>query len=128
EQKKKFVRARVERILQAAPERVEAHCPHFGVCGRCDYQHVAYDAQLKFKSEILRETLRRIGKIEWTGEITAHASQPWAYRNRAQWKVRPLETSTDEGSATSENMADGGAKLGIGYFRANSTALCAVED
>ena len=74
EQKKKFVRGRVERILQAAPERVAARCPHFGVCGGCDYQHIAYEAQLKFKSDILRETLRRIGKIEWTAEITAHGS------------------------------------------------------
>lgn len=128
EQKKKFVRGRVERILQAAPERVTARCAHFGVCGGCDYQHISYDAQLKFKSEILRETLRRIGKIEWTGEITAHGSPAWAYRNRAQWKVRPLEIPDDDGAAASENAAEGGAKLAIGYFRANSTALCAVED
>jgi 23S rRNA (uracil1939-C5)-methyltransferase len=127
EQKKKFVRGRVERVLLAAPERVEARCPHFGVCGGCDYQHISYEAQLKFKSEILRETLRRIGKIDWAGEITAHGSEPWAYRNRAQWKVRPLEIP-DEGATASEKVADGGAKLGIGYFRANSTALCAVED
>ena len=126
EQKKKFVRARVDRILQAAPERVAARCPHFGVCGGCDYQHIPYEAQLKFKCEILRETLRRIGKIEWAGEITTHGSQPWAYRNRAQWKVRPLEVASDD--VASETGADGGAKLGIGYFRANSTALCAVED
>jgi 23S rRNA (uracil1939-C5)-methyltransferase len=125
EQKKKFVRGRVERILQAASERVAARCPHFGVCGGCDYQHIPYEAQLKFKSEILRETLRRIGKIEWGGEITTHGSPPWGYRNRAQWKVRPLETS---GNPAEENGADGAAKLGIGYFRANSTALCAVED
>jgi 23S rRNA (uracil1939-C5)-methyltransferase len=126
EQKKKFVRARVEQILQAAPERAAARCPHFGVCGGCDYQHIPYDAQLKFKTEILRETLRRIGRIEWAGEITAHGSpSPWGYRNRAQWKVRPLEISGDEAA---ENGADGKAKLGIGYFRANSTALCAVED
>jgi 23S rRNA (uracil1939-C5)-methyltransferase len=126
EQKKKFVRGRVERILQAAPERVEARCPHFGICGGCDYQHIPYEAQLKFKAEILRETLRRIGKIDWAGEITAHGSPPWAYRNRAQWKVRPLENSG--GESAPEIGADGGTKLGIGYFRANSTALCAVED
>lgn len=126
EQKRKFVRGRVEGILQAAPERVEARCPHFGICGGCDYQHIPYEAQLKFKAEILRETLRRIGKIDWEGEITAHGSPPWAYRNRAQWKVRPLENSVEE--PTPETGADGGTKLGIGYFRANSTALCAVED
>jgi len=126
EQKKKFVRARVDRILQAAPERVAARCPHFGACGGCDYQHIPYEAQLKFKANILRETLRRIGKVEWAGEITTHGSPPWAYRNRAQWKVRPLEVVCDD--VSSETGADAGAKLGIGYFRANSTALCAVED
>ena len=115
EQKKKFIRARLERLLEPSPERASARCPHFGVCGGCDYQHIPYDAQLKFKTEILRETLRRIGRVEWPGEITTHASPPWAYRNRAQWKVRPLGE-------------DGAGGMGIGYFRANSTALCAVED
>jgi len=126
EQKKKFVRGWVEQILQAAPERVAARCPHFGICGGCDYQHIPYEAQLKFKAEILRETLRRIGKVEWAGEITTHGSPPWAYRNRAQWKVRPLEIARDE--TAPETGADGGAKLAIGYFRANSTALCHAED
>ncbi|MFZ3218173.1 MAG: 23S rRNA (uracil(1939)-C(5))-methyltransferase RlmD [Candidatus Acidiferrales bacterium] len=125
EQKKKFVRARVEQILQAAPERAAARCPHFGVCGGCDYQHIPCEVQLKFKTEILRETLRRIGRIEWAGEITAHGSPAWGYRNRAQWKVRPLEAAGEEAA---EPGADGKARLGIGYFRANSTALCAVED
>jgi 23S rRNA (uracil1939-C5)-methyltransferase len=125
EQKKKFVRARVERIVEASPERVAARCQHFGVCGGCDYQHIPYEAQLRYKSEILRETLRRIGRIEWTGEITTHASPPWEYRNRAQWKVRPLEGAATDAKA---GAADGKDKLGIGYFRANSTALCAVED
>jgi 23S rRNA (uracil1939-C5)-methyltransferase len=115
EQKKKFIRARVERLLEPSPDRASARCPHFGVCGGCDYQHIPYESQLKYKTEILRETLRRIGRIEWPGEITAHVSPPWAYRNRAQWKVRPLGE-------------DGVGGTGIGYFRANSTALCAVED
>jgi 23S rRNA (uracil1939-C5)-methyltransferase len=125
EQKKKFVRARVERIVEASPERVAGRCPHFGVCGGCDYQHIPYEAQLRYKSEILRETLRRLGRIEWTGEITTHASPPWEYRNRAQWKIRPLADAATDAKA---GAADGQDKLGIGYFRANSTALCAVED
>ncbi|MGA9180620.1 MAG: 23S rRNA (uracil(1939)-C(5))-methyltransferase RlmD, partial [Candidatus Acidiferrales bacterium] len=126
EQKKKFVRARLERILEASPQRIAPRCPHFAVCGGCDYQHIPYDAQLKYKSEILRETLRRLGRIEWTGEITTHASSsPWGYRNRAQWKVRPLESALGDAAATEGEDRD---KLGIGYFRANSTALCAVED
>jgi 23S rRNA (uracil1939-C5)-methyltransferase len=123
EQKKKFIRARLERVLDASPERISPRCQHFGVCGGCDYQHIPYDSQLRYKSEILRETLRRIGKIDWAGEITVHASKPWSYRNRAQWKVRPLKDS----SAADSELTDTD-KLGIGYFRANSTALCAVND
>ena len=115
EQKKKFIRACMERVLEPSPQRAAARCPHFAVCGGCDYQHIPYEAQLKYKTEILRETLRRLGRVEWPGEINAHASPPWGYRNRAQWKVRPLD-------------ADGTGGMGIGYFRANSSALCAVED
>jgi len=123
EQKKKFVRARLERVVQASPERVAPECRHFGVCGGCDYQHMAYERQVQFKSEILRETLRRIGKIEWTGDIKAHTSEAWRYRNRAQWKVRPVGAP---GERTSDASAE--TRLGIGYFRANSSALCAVEE
>ena len=33
EQKKKFIRARLERVLDVSPERIAPRCPHFGVCG-----------------------------------------------------------------------------------------------
>ncbi len=116
ERKKKFVRGRVERVITASPERSAAPCPHFGVCGGCHYQHIPYEAQLRYKAEILRETLRRIGRIEWSAPISLHASPPWQYRNRAQWKIRAIGDS-----GASKN-------LGIGYFRAGLTALCAVEE
>jgi len=131
EQKKKFVRARVADVLTRSADRIAPRCSHFGVCGGCDYQHITYESQLKYKTEILRETLRRIGRIEWAGEIAAHASPPWAYRNRAQWKIRPLgEAPESETVATSKAapVSPAGAQLGIGYFRANSSALCAVEN
>ena len=131
EQKKKFVRARVEQLLEPSPQRTLPRCPHFGICGGCNYQHIPYETQVQYKTEILRETLRRVGRIHWTGEIKAHVSPPWAYRNRAQWKVRPPSEaalaggpSQDVSGAVSKTIA----QLDIGYFRANSTALCAVED
>ena len=45
EQKKKFVRARVDKLLAASPQRTTPPCPHFGVCGGCNYQHIPYEAQ-----------------------------------------------------------------------------------
>jgi len=119
ERKKKFVRGRLTRVVTASPERVDAQCPHFGVCGGCDYQHISYEAQLHYKEQILRETLWRLGRIDWKGAITVHASPPWQYRNRAQWKIRPLS-----GDRASPSVTEPAA---IGYFRAGSSTLCPVE-
>jgi 23S rRNA (uracil1939-C5)-methyltransferase len=124
EQKKKFIRARLKRVLEPSPQRMAPTCAYFTTCGGCDYQHIPYEAQLTYKAEILRETLRRLGKIDWPGDIKTHASEPWRYRNRAQWKVRSLSSTTSDSSAPD---SDDNA-LGIGYFRANSTSLCAVDD
>jgi len=115
ERKKKFIRGRVEKVLETSPERVAAPCPHFGRCGGCQYQHMPYEAQLRYKAEILRETLARIGHIHWDGPIETQASPPFGYRNRAQWKLRPA-------------AKDGAASAGIGYFEAASTRLCSVEE
>lgn len=119
ETKKKFVRARLDRVVAPSAERITAPCPHFAVCGGCDYQHIPYQAQLAYKTNIFRETLRRIGRVDWSGDITTHASPPYGYRNRAQWKIRP-EKSRDANTNELKKFFD------IGYFRANSTALCPV--
>jgi 23S rRNA (uracil1939-C5)-methyltransferase len=112
ERRKKFIRARLSAVLTSSAERVAAECPHFGVCGGCDYQHIGYAQQLRYKAEILRETLARLGKITWEGEITTHGSTPYGYRNRAQWKIAP----------------DAAGQLAVGYFQAGSRRLCAVRE
>jgi 23S rRNA (uracil1939-C5)-methyltransferase len=77
--------AEVEEIVSAAPERVTPHCPHFGSCGGCNYQHTNYETQLAFKKAILIETLERAG-VEVSVPINVlaadHDAPPWAYRNR----------------------------------------------
>lgn len=110
ERKKKFLRGAVERLVAPAPARVSPPCAHFTVCGGCHYQHIPYDEQLRQKEAILLETLRRIGAVGFVGAVRLHPSPPLGYRNRAQWKNR----ATPAGPA-------------IGYHRAGSSALCAVE-
>jgi 23S rRNA (uracil1939-C5)-methyltransferase len=126
EQKKKFIRAKLDAIVEPSPERIAPKCRHFGDCGGCDYQHIPYERQVEYKTEILRETLRRLGRVDWKGPITAHVSQPWQYRNRAQWKVRTAER--EERTAGAQRSVDGKEALRIGYFRAGSTSLCAVTE
>ncbi|MGH9680980.1 MAG: 23S rRNA (uracil(1939)-C(5))-methyltransferase RlmD, partial [Candidatus Acidiferrales bacterium] len=113
--KKKFVRGRLEHVIEASPERIAAPCAHFGRCGGCQYQHIPYEAQIRYKTEILRETLGRTCRIQWTGPIGTQVSPPFGYRNRAQWKVRGKPDAA-------------GAVPAIGYFEAGSTRLCAVSE
>jgi 23S rRNA (uracil1939-C5)-methyltransferase len=84
---KGVVHARPLRILQAAPQRIEPPCPYFGRCGGCHYQHLSPQLQSASKREILRETLRRLGRIDWEGDIPVRAGPPWSYRNQAQFKL-----------------------------------------
>lgn len=86
--KKKLIQANLVEVKQASPSRITAHCPHFGVCGGCHYQHIETDEQVRQKKEILRETLSRLGGVQWTGDIPVHTGEPYGYRNRAQWAFR----------------------------------------
>lgn len=45
-------------VLEPSPERVEPQCPVFGYCGGCQYQHLNYEAQLKWKTEQVADLLR----------------------------------------------------------------------
>jgi 23S rRNA (uracil1939-C5)-methyltransferase len=108
---KGVVHARPLRVLQAAAERVDPPCPYFGRCGGCQYQHVRPEFEPGAKREILRETLRRIGKITWDSEIPLHAAEPWNYRNQAQLKVA--------------RQPDG--QVALGFFEAESHRLFPVD-
>jgi 23S rRNA (uracil1939-C5)-methyltransferase len=112
ERKKKFARGQLEQVLTPSSQRAAARCQHFTACGGCDYQHIAYPEQVKFKAEILRETLGRLGGIAYSGEITVHASSPYGYRNRAQWKIR---------TASKQKEAPA-----LGYEMTRSRTLCPV--
>jgi 23S rRNA (uracil1939-C5)-methyltransferase len=108
---KGLVHARPLRILEPSPERIEPLCPYFGRCGGCQYQHLPHTAQVAVKNEILRETLRRLGPVNWEEPIPAHSGPAWNYRNQAQLKV---------GKAP-----DGTAALG--FFEAESNRLIPID-
>jgi 23S rRNA (uracil1939-C5)-methyltransferase len=78
------LRGRTVEVLEPSPQRVKPGCSYFGRCGGCHYQHASYEFQLEQKQAILRETLRRVGRISWDGEIGILSGEPWDYRNRVQ--------------------------------------------
>lgn len=88
DERKNFARAELLEVVRPAPERISPRCRHFGVCGGCHYQHLSYESQLRFKTDILRDQLMRIGKIQSPPVQDAVASpDEWFYRNHVQFHL-----------------------------------------
>ena len=63
-ERKDLVRADVEDVLDASPDRVPPPCSHRRAgCGGCPWQHVAPAAQPRYKRELIEDALRRIAHI-----------------------------------------------------------------
>lgn len=63
-QSRDYARARIERIVERSPERVEPPCRHVTAgCGGCDLQHASLALQRSIKIDIVRESLQRLGRI-----------------------------------------------------------------
>ena len=101
--------AEIDEVLEGGPERVPGPCPYFTVCGGCDFQQMTYSEQLASKIAIIRDCLRRIGRIQEEIPIGIIGSpKEFGYRSRAQWHLNP---------ATRE----------IGYYKRNSRDLVAID-
>ncbi|MER3498840.1 MAG: 23S rRNA (uracil(1939)-C(5))-methyltransferase RlmD [Chitinophagaceae bacterium] len=79
-------------------ERVEPFCPHFGVCGGCQWQMLPYQKQLHYKQKQVEETLKRIGKIPLPAAlpiIGAAEEETKFYRNKLEYTFSPKEFLPD---------------------------------
>jgi len=84
----RFAHARLLNVLSASPQRVQPPCPYFGACGGCQWQHIAYEAQLSYKRSIVRTQLQHIaGLPDATVHPTLGMTDPWHYRNHVQFSV-----------------------------------------
>ena len=113
ERRRGFLRAEMTDVMQAGPARVEPHCPFFGRCGGCQWQHVAPAAQRAAKAALVAEQLGRLGGLRDVDVRPARAAtDAWSYRSRI--------TLVAEGRR-------------LGFHRARSHALveidaCAIAD
>jgi predicted RNA-binding protein with TRAM domain len=114
EVKKNFARAKLLRVVASSPERVAPECRYFGACGGCQYQHLAYDAQLRVKQKQIADLFERVGKISRaTIAPVIPCPAPYGYRNRimirSQWN-KPEQ------------------KLNIGFIRADCGLVEDIEE
>jgi 23S rRNA (uracil1939-C5)-methyltransferase len=85
-----WCRARLIRVLEPSPHRVEPRCRHFGACGGCHYQHMLPSAQPEVKRAILCTQLERLGGLQDPPVRPCVPSpSPWNYRNHIQFTPSP---------------------------------------
>ena len=102
--------ASIVEIVTPSPVRIEPPCPYFGRCGGCDFQQLTYEAQLAAKSEMIRDCLHRIARLENVPDIVVTPSpNEWRYRMRAMWQIDQDERR-------------------IGYYERGSRRVCDVVD
>lgn len=83
DKKPRFATARILEVLEKGPDHVDQDCPHFADCGGCQWRHLAYPAQLRWKKRLVEDALTRIGKfsslpvqdVQASPEVTAHRNR-----------------------------------------------------
>ncbi len=103
QQKKKFVRGKILKIIKPSPMRVKPLCRYYENCGGCCYQHLDYEHQLKIKKRQVHEAFWKIGKIASPPVLEPIAAPKiYHYRGKAQyhtevvsngWKIGFLDIS-----------------------------------
>ncbi|HXF04419.1 MAG TPA: class I SAM-dependent RNA methyltransferase [Blastocatellia bacterium] len=109
-EKADYARAEITEIVVASPERRPPPCPYYGRCGGCQLQHLRYEAQLRAKVAMIKESLARIAGLHWTDEIHIIPSEEFHYRLRAELKVDAA-----------------GDRVRLGYYQPSSHILCEVD-
>jgi tRNA/tmRNA/rRNA uracil-C5-methylase (TrmA/RlmC/RlmD family) len=113
EVKKRFARAKLLRVVEPSPERVEPACRYFADCGGCQYQHLSYPAQLRLKHKQIGDLFQRIGGFDPSIVAPVVACpEPYGYRNRIM--IRSQWDKFKQG-------------LNIGFIRADNRLVVDIE-
>lgn len=126
-----YARGIIRAILEPGPARISAPCPVFGRCGGCQWQHLAYDAQLAAKTRLVEEALSRIGRFETEGIVrpALGMSEPWNYRNKAHWAIAPARARHARGPRLSADRGPERPRIGLYEARSHKVVeppFCAI--
>jgi len=87
--KKHIISGIVENVIEASPYRIIPDCPNFGPCSGCQWQHVDYSYQLKFKKQIISTAFASYDSLSGIDILNVIASEnKFKYRNHARFSVR----------------------------------------
>ncbi|WP_428771526.1 RsmD family RNA methyltransferase [Treponema sp. HNW] len=84
--KKDYDKAAVKKIVKTSPHRTQPFCPHYGLCGGCNFQYASYAYQLELKKNIAQDLLvRSLGNEGAMPQIQIVSGPDTEYRSRFQF-------------------------------------------
>ena len=76
--------AKLLKILDKSPLRIEPACPYYDLCGGCTMQHMSYELEAKIKETKVKNTLKFVGKLSDPKVMPIIAADDeYHYRNKA---------------------------------------------
>lgn len=110
--KKKFLEGVVMNLRKESDERSVPFCDHFGLCGGCKWQHMTYEAQLKYKQEHVEENLRKLSKVQLPPVLPILGSTDTTfYRNKLEFTFSNFRWLTKEEINSEEEQI----RSGLGF-------------
>ncbi|MFZ0680250.1 class I SAM-dependent RNA methyltransferase [Candidatus Binatus sp.] len=107
-ERRDYAVAKIRAVASASADRRVAPCPYLPRCGGCDWQHIDYGAQVRFKGEVIaRELGHALGvEIDPVG-LVEPAPTEFGYRSRIRLRV--------------------GAKGVLGFYEAGSNTIVEID-
>lgn len=98
--KKQFYEGKIIKFHKHSDLRIEPFCSHFGLCGGCKWQHLAYDDQVKFKQKQVFDNFSRIGKFEFPEiQPILRSLTTTYYRNKLEFTFSDFKWMTGDRQA-----------------------------
>ena len=112
--KSRFAEARVVQLLTQSPAYTPPFCPHFGVCGGCQWQDLAYEEQLRWKRTHVQECLQHLAGLT-AGDILPPVASPHQqyYRNKMEFAFAPRPWLPSGDLVPGTRAAGGACALGL---------------
>jgi len=91
--KKNFAKAIIKEVIIPSEQRVKPFCPLAKVCGGCQWQHVAYEEQLRAKKQIIEECIHSIAGMDIPVKEVIRNDEITEYRCKVQYPVGQKKVS-----------------------------------
>lgn len=95
--KRGYAEAYITELKKSSPDRIQAECRHFGLCGGCKWQILTYEKQLYYKQKQVYDNFKHLGKFNFPDPMPIIGSEKqYFYRNKLEFTFSNLRWLDDE--------------------------------